>query len=296
MSPQAGRFLTAEWRCLLMLNFEISAEMLHPLVPRGTELDTWNDRALVSVVGFRFLHTKLIGIPIPFHRDFDEVNLRFYVRRKVGRGGNDVVPTLRGGTFSRSVPSRSAGTTFDLWRRGVVFIKEIVPRWMVSCVARTVYNENYVTRRMRHKLFPPTPEAPGRVEYQWKNDGRWNRMAATISGEPTLADPDSEEAFIAEHYWGYTRQRDGGAAEYEVQHPPWRVWQAENIEFDCDAKAQYGAEFAVALSRKPTSAFVAEGSRIVVRRGVRIASPRICPGISRHNRGLTDLSRPVRIE
>jgi uncharacterized protein YqjF (DUF2071 family) len=242
MSKHPGKFLTAQWRDLLMLNFEISPEIVRPFVPQGTELDTWNGKTFVSVVGFRFLYTRLLGVPIPFHRNFDEVNLRFYVRRHALEG----------------------------WQRGVVFIKEIVPRWMVSCVARTVYNENYVTRRMRHEVTPPTPQAPGRVEYKWKNDGQWNRISATIAGEPAFARPQSEETFITEHYWGYTRQRDGGTVEYQVEHPPWRVWQAEGVEFDCDAKAMYGPEFALALSRKPSSAFVAEGSGVVLRRGRRL--------------------------
>lgn len=227
-----------------MLNFEIGPEMLQPYLPYGTELDSWNGRTFVSVVGFRFLYTKVLGIPIPFHRNFDEVNLRFYVRRRCERD--------------------------DGWRRGVVFIKEIVPRWMVSCVARTVYNENYVTRCMRHEVVLPTPHSPGRVEYEWKNEGRWNRIAAAISGEPILAAPDSEEAFITEHYWGYTRQRDGGTAEYQVEHPRWRVWQPVSVEFDCDAKAMYGPDFALALSQKPSSVFVADGSEIVVRKGRRL--------------------------
>lgn len=225
-----------------MLNFEIDPNILQPYVPRGTELDLWHGKMFVSVVGFRFLYTKLLGLPIPFHRNFDEVNLRFYVRRQADDG----------------------------LRRGVVFIKEIVPRWMVSCVARTAYNENYVTRRMRHHVELPTPESPGRVEYQWKNDGQWNRIAAIITGEPILTGSDSEETFITEHYWGYTRQRDGGTAEYQVEHPPWRVWQAANVAFDCDVKALYGTDFFAALTQKPSSSFVAEGSTIVVRRGRRI--------------------------
>jgi hypothetical protein len=124
---------------------------------------------------------------------------------------------------------------------------------------------------MRHEVVLPTPHAPGRVEYEWKNEGHWNRIAAKITGEPIFAGPDSEESFITEHYWGYTRQRDGGTVEYAVEHPPWRVWHAANVEFDCDAKAMYGPDFALALSRKPTSAFVAEGSGIVVRKGKGIA-------------------------
>ena len=242
MPDQPGTFLTAEWRHLLMLNFPIDPEMLRLYVPRGTELDSWNGTTLVSLVGFRFLYTKLLGVPIPFHRNFDEVNLRFYVRYKAG----------------------------NEWRRGVVFIKEIVSRWMVSCVARTVYNENYVTRRMRHTIESSTTSTPGRVCFEWKNAGRWNRIGAVIRGEPMPANSGSEEEFITEHYWGYTAQRDGGTAEYEVEHPPWRVWQAEEIEIACDAESHYGSAFAAVLVGKPSSAFVADGSAIVVRKGRRI--------------------------
>ncbi len=79
MAP--GAFLTAEWRHLAMLSYEIDPELLQPLVPRGTDLDTWQGRTYVSVVGFLFLRTRVLGIPVPFHRNFEEVNLRFYVRR-----------------------------------------------------------------------------------------------------------------------------------------------------------------------------------------------------------------------
>jgi uncharacterized protein YqjF (DUF2071 family) len=243
MSAQAGRFLTAEWRNLLMLNYTIDPDVLIPYVPRGTELEQWNGRTLVSVVGFRFLYTRLLGVPVPFHRNFDEINLRFYVRRRVD----------------------------DEWRRGVVFIKEIVPRWIVSCVARTVYNENFVTRSMRSRIEAPSAGTEGSVRYEWKDAGRWNRLFAVISGEPQVSGEETEETFITEHYWGYTRQRDGGTIEYEVEHPRWRVWSAPKAELDCDIQAVYGPNFAAALGEKPSSAVVAEGSAIVVRRGTRVA-------------------------
>src|SRR6185503_10439864 len=104
---------TAHWRFLMMLNYEVDPSVLHPLVPRGTELDTWHGRTYASVVGFLFLDTRVLGLAIPFHRDFEEVNLRFYVRRREA----------------------------EAWRRGVVFIKEIVPRWAIATVARVAYNE-----------------------------------------------------------------------------------------------------------------------------------------------------------
>jgi uncharacterized protein YqjF (DUF2071 family) len=78
-------FLTAEWQHLVMLNYEVDAGLLVPFVPAGTELDDWKDKIFVSLVGFLFLNTKLLGfLPIPMHSNFEEVNLRFYVRRHTG--------------------------------------------------------------------------------------------------------------------------------------------------------------------------------------------------------------------
>ncbi|MGH9837663.1 MAG: YqjF family protein [Blastocatellia bacterium] len=231
-----GKFLTAEWRQLVMLNYEIDPGVLQPMVPRGTELDQWQGQSYVSVVGFLFLKTRVLGVPIPFHRNFEEINLRFYVRRRGPEG----------------------------WRRGVVFIKEIVPRRAIATVARVVYNENYVARAMRHRV------ENNLIEYEWREDRDWNRIRVKTSSEAQVLTTGSEEEFITEHYWGYAAQRDGGTVEYRVEHPPWRVWQVSNVEFRCDVERVYGGQFVEYLRAKPASAFVADGSAIVVRKGVRI--------------------------
>ncbi len=231
-------FLTAEWRSLVMLNYAVDRPILEPLVPRGVELDLWEGRALVSRVGFRFLDCRVLGVPIPFLRDFEEVNLRFYVRRKVD----------------------------GVWRRGVVFVREIVPRRAIALVARVAYNEPYVALPMRHEA----PKCGGDFSYAWKLGGRWNSLAAHTRGESSPIAPGSAEEFIFDHYWGYTRQRDGGTVEYEVEHPAWRVWQTDRAHLDCDAGALHGAQFIEPLCAKPHSAFVAEGSPVSVRRGARV--------------------------
>lgn len=248
MTAPAPAFLTAEWRDLVMLNYEVDAKVLSTRVPPGTELDAWQGRTLVSLVGFRFLRTRVLGIPIPFHRDFEELNLRFYVRRRGPEG----------------------------WRRGVVFVKELVPKWAIAWVARTVYNENYVSLPMRHRVIAPGSSegtAEGIAEYEWRHGGRWNRLSARIHGTPSLPPAGSEEEFITEHYWGYALQRNRSSLEYQVEHPQWAVWSATDPVFDADAGALYGAEFAPFLAEKPVSAFVAVGSPIVVRKGV------LAPGV-----------------
>jgi uncharacterized protein len=233
-------FLTAEWRHLAMLNYEVDPRLLAPFVPAGTTLDCWNGKALVSLVGFRFLKTQVLGIPFPFHRNFDEVNLRFYVRREDG-------------------PS---------FKRGVVFIREIVPRWLIAAVASRFYNEHYIALPMSHDIR--ISDAAAQVEYRWKFNGNWNRLTLKADSGPVLPQRNSEQEFITEHYWGYAAQPDGSCVEYQVQHPQWKTWTAREARFEGCADELYGREFGTVLKGPPTSAFLAEGSAVSVYRGLRL--------------------------
>jgi uncharacterized protein YqjF (DUF2071 family) len=242
-APVPGRFLSASWRFLALINYEIDGDVLRPFVPRGILLDAFEGRTYVSVVGFRFLDTRVLGMAIPFHRDFNEINLRFYVRRLGPEG----------------------------WRRGVVFIREIVPRRAIALVARAVYNEPYVSRRMSHRIdLPAGRPGSGLVEYAWHEGARRSFLRARTRGVAEPPVPGSAEEFITEHYWGYARQRDSGCVEYRVEHVPWNVWQTTEAELDCDVARSYGAPFSACLGAAPSSAFVADGSPVVVRHGVRI--------------------------
>jgi uncharacterized protein YqjF (DUF2071 family) len=241
---RARPFLTARWRHLAILNFEVDPAILAPRTPRGTELDAWRGRTYVSVVGFLFEDTRVRGWLVPFHRRFEEVNLRFYVRRRTEEG----------------------------WRRGVVFVRELVPRAAVALVARALYNENYLCVPMGHDVVGSAAGA-SRVEavaYRWTFAGRPGDLSVSVAEEPRPLAPGSEEEFITEHYWGYAGQRDGGTAEYRVDHPPWRVAPALRARLDCDAASLYGPSFAEALGAEPASAFLAEGSDVAVFRGARL--------------------------
>ena len=224
-----------------MLNYEIAPALLAPFVPRGTSLDLWDERALVSVVGFRFLDTRVVGVPIPFHRNFDEVNLRFYVKRE-----------LPGGEV----------------RRGVVFIRELVPKPLIAWVARALYNEPYRALPMVSRTPHEPTEAPGLVYYSWRrrtaNGEMGEHVGARGEGDASVPAVGTEAQFITEHYWGYTRQRDGSTIEYEVRHPSWRVWTAEYADLRVDVATLYGPEFVQPLAAPPRSAFVAEGSPVSV--------------------------------
>lgn len=233
-------FLTTEWRHLAMLNYEIDPGVLEPHLPAGTELDTWKGIYYISVVGLMFLNTRLYGVSVPFHRDFEEINLRFYVRREV------------------------AGEV----RRGVVFIKEIVPKPAITVVARTFYNENYVTMPTSHSIDKDGSSLS--VAYQWKQPNFIHSLDVRAEGSPILLRDDTEEEFIAEHYWGYAVQRDGGTLEYEVEHPRWRVWRIHDAILNSDVEGLYGPQFAEHIDGAPASALLAEGSPVIVRRGIRL--------------------------
>jgi len=231
-------FLTAEWRWLAMLNHRVAPELLRPFVPAGTELDAWDGATWLSVVGFLFRDTRVLGVPVPFHRHFEEVNLRFYVRREVG---GEV-------------------------RRGVVFLRELVPRRAIAAVARLTYEEPYLALPMRHRLGPPDAAtgAPARVEYAWRHRGSWCALSVEPVGAARALVPGSEEEFITEHYWGYTAQRDGGTVEYRVEHPSWRVWPVRAARLTGNVAPLYGADVAAAIAGPPDSAFLADGSPIAV--------------------------------
>jgi uncharacterized protein YqjF (DUF2071 family) len=226
-------FLTANWRYLAMLNYRIDPRLIMPLVPPGTEIDYENGETFVSVVGFLFLDTRLLGLAIPLHRDFEEVNLRFYVRK------------------------RSA----DTWRRGVVFIRELVPRRAVALVARGFYGEPYVALPMRHEIVDD--EAGVSAEYSWRRSKKWESLRMSATGEPQSIPAGSHAEFITEHYWGYTCVR-GGCSEYRVEHPRWRIWNVDRFELDADVATLYGSQFAETLSNQPRSAFIADGSHVQV--------------------------------
>lgn len=222
-----------------MLNYEVDPDLLAARVPRGTELETWHGHALVSVVGFRFVDVRLLGFAVPGHRNFDEVNLRFYVRRPLGNGA---------------------------WRRGVVFIKEIVPRRLVATVARWLYHEPYLRLPMRHEVDARAiaSRRPFGVRYEWKHEGRWHAISGRARGDPNEFAPGSEAEFITEHYWGYTVLPGGRTNEYQVDHPAWRVWRLSDARLDGDVGPLYGPGLADALRAPPRSAFLADGSAVSV--------------------------------
>jgi hypothetical protein len=237
----AKTFLTSEWRKLIMANYVVAEDVLQPYLPVGTELDRYEGRCYVSLVGFLFQDTRLKSVPIPFHRTFEEVNLRFYVQHTKPTGER---------------------------RRGVVFISELVPRFALRLVANTIYGENYATVPLQHHWEENGEQRS--VRYQWRYKGRRNELQVSAALHPQPIEANSAEEFFTEHCWGYTK-RGAWTSEYEVLHPRWMIYPVLQRSIDVDFGALYGSGFASLAARPPESILLAEGSKIEVRSGERIA-------------------------
>ncbi|WP_433813815.1 YqjF family protein [Flavobacterium johnsoniae] len=228
-------FLKAEWKNLALFNYEVDREILEKYLPEGTEIDIWNNKCYVSLVGFMFKNTKVLGIKVPFHVDFEEVNLRFYVKR-----------------FENGE-----------WKRGVVFIKEIVPKKAITFIANTLYQEHYETQKMRHEIIESNNT--NTFIYQWKNDKEWNTIELETKKVLTQIETNTEAEFITEHYFGYTKIDQETTFEYEVTHPRWEQYEVLNHRIDIDFEKNYGSDFGFLQTQKPTSVFLAKGSKITVK-------------------------------
>jgi uncharacterized protein YqjF (DUF2071 family) len=232
------KFLTARWKDLIMANYEVDPSLLAPRVPTGTELDLQDGKCFVSLVGFMFLNTRVLGLPIPFHVNFEEVNLRYYVKRETG----------------------------GELRRAVCFVKEIVPRFAIATVARGVYGEPYECWSMSHARTKTT------VSYEWSKGGHSNRLSVEIDESVGVPAEGSHGEFIIEHYWGYTDRGNGRVDEYKVEHPKWELFSVKNELINVDFGATYGDEFAFLASQKPYSILLAKGSEVAVYKGARISA------------------------
>jgi uncharacterized protein YqjF (DUF2071 family) len=230
------KFLTAKWKDLIMANYEVEPSLLSSRLPKGTEIDLHEGRCFVSLVGFMFLDTRVLGMPVPFHVNFEEVNLRFYVRRDSGRE----------------------------IRRGVVFVKEIVPRFAIATVARVFYGEPYEAWNMDHTRDDKL------VRYQWSKGGAANSISVEISENLGVPASDSHGEFIIEHYWGYTRRGENRTDEYKVEHPKWELFSTENVQLNVDFGSTYGSEFAFLSGQQPSSVLLAKGSEVSVYKGARL--------------------------
>ena len=227
-------FLKAKWENIIMANYEIEPKILIPFLPKGVDLDLYDGKAYISLVGFMFKNTKLFNIPIPLLGTFEEINLRFYVTRKDG----------------------------NQTKRGVVFINETIPYKLVAWMANKLYKEHYTVVPTKNDIR--SNEKSQKIEFKWLLNKKWNSIFVEAEIESEKMKKNSLEKFIYEHYYGYTKIDEQKTEEYQLQHPSWKVHEVVNYKIDCDFEAMYGESFSVLNQTKPTAVFIAEGSKVAV--------------------------------
>ncbi len=230
-----ANFLTARWANLIMANYEVSPSLLLPYIPNGTALDYYKGKTYVSLVGFRFINTKIFRIPIPRLGNFEEINLRFYVTRKEG----------------------------NAVKRGVVFINETVPYKPIAWLANKLYKEHYITIPTRHSWKIGADSKS--VAYEWKMNNSWNCLKVNAGMQKQTMQEGSIEEFIFEHYYGYTKVSHLVTEEYQVAHARWVTNPVNNTEINCDFEAMYGKTFSGLSLEQPSSVLLAEGSEIAIK-------------------------------
>lgn len=227
-------FLSAEWRKLAFANYIIDQNILKDYLPSGTKLDLWQGNCYVSLVGMMFKNTRILGVKIPYHIDFEEVNLRFYVKRFEGAQ----------------------------WRRGVVFIKEIVPKSAITFVANNLYNENYDTMKMDHSWKDMASQRL--IEYRWGKTEK-NNILSMLSGlNPIDIKAGSETEFILENYLGFAKVNAKKTYQYTVKHPRWQIYNVEDYKVDVNFGSIYGKDFDFLSKVKPHSVILVEGSEVSI--------------------------------
>ncbi len=235
-------FLSATWEYLAMFNYEVDPEILKPHLPPFTQIDYYQGKAIVSVVGFLFNNTKVMGIKWPGFVNFEEVNLRYYIKYFDG----------------------------SEWRRGVGFISEIVPSRIIATMANVLYNEHYSVAKMNHSINYASENID--ILYNWrKKHGYFNAMSISANKNLQSILPGSEEEFIFEHYFGYNKLNENATIEYSLTHPRWQIYPVINYSLNCNVGELYGKEFVPFIQDiNPLSVMIAKGSGVSVKMPRRI--------------------------
>ena len=222
--------LTAYWTNLLAATFEADETLLNKFLPRGTELNTWHGKYLISIVAFMFSKPAILNISAPFYRSFEEINLRFYVRYKEN----------------------------DQWKKGVVFIKEIAPARIIGLTAGWLYQENFIYLPLKHKFY--ANNKCQYISYSCKVKNQWGHLNMVCSSKDNEPGSERVQTFVRDHYWGYTKKSNNNTAEFLIEHRLWKIYQATDYDLNLNIGEIYGKDFTDLFLQKPISVILMDGS------------------------------------
>lgn len=227
-------FLKAQWKELTLVNFALEPDFLINILPVGLDPDLLHGKAYASLVAFDFESIRVGGIPWPGYTQFPELNLRVYVR------------------------CSEAG------RRGVFFIRELIPGKIPTAIARVAYNEPYsacpLTRS--HQALVNGAQVQ-RTDWIWK--GAPNYLEVEVGPETMMPATDEDANWFKEQEWGFGHSRLGELLRYHVTHPRWMVRKVHRCDYEVDWLGLYGPIWARQLEgAEPDSLMHCIGSEIAV--------------------------------
>lgn len=196
MKSNKKLFMSCSWTNLLYVNFRIDAKLINALLPKDLEADLFDGFAILSFVGFRFTDARLLGIKIPFHQKFPEINLRTYVKSKKN-------PT----------------------EKGIYFISEMVPKFMTYFVGKFIFGEPFSRINVQEILNENS------FGYKIENKNEGLEMSAILSQNLNEQIKNKEEEFIVDRVFAFCGKANKKSKKYEVQHPKWNLMKAENSNY-----------------------------------------------------------------
>ncbi|WP_424494544.1 YqjF family protein [Salinimicrobium sp. GXAS 041] len=224
--------LTAEWKNLVFANYTVPPQLIEKYLPAHTKPDFYNGKCYLSLVGFQFKNVKVANLKIPFNNDFEEINLRFYVKRFDGAK----------------------------WRKGVIFISQIADKAALNTLANVLFQENY--QKLVTKQHISEDDTSINARYSWRFKDEWQHLEAKSGIVASPFQENSEEEFLMDRPWGYGKRNNEETNEYKVSHPDWPIFEVEEYSVKVDFSLLFGPEFNILSSATPKSVILAEGSTV----------------------------------
>ncbi|MDC0257422.1 DUF2071 domain-containing protein [Crocinitomicaceae bacterium] len=219
---------------MISANYVVDPEFIKKYIPKGTELELFEGKCYVSLVAFLYSNTKLMKVPVPFHRKFEEINLRLYVKRKIGE---------------------------NEWRSEVAFPKLFFPKRAVSIVANTIYKEKYETRRMNHSWSEDSEYLHTRYGIK---KGDWHNINVVTNKQAEPIAPNTPEHLFSKHYWGTAQINNEKCTVYEVDRSEWNIYKTVDSDISFDFASVFGSDFHALTNLEPESVQLFDGSPVTV--------------------------------
>lgn len=195
------KFMEQHWSDLLLLHWPISPKVLRPTIPDDLELDLFEGQAWASVVGFHLSGLRMRPIRwIPW-KDFDEVNLRTYVKTSDGKRG----------VWFHSLDSTDM---FAVLGARILYGLAYRPAKITRSLSKQAISYQSYTNRLFKKV-------PARIDAQLDKSVGTSKIAR----EPL-------DRFLLERYRFWARRKVGErSSSAQIRHRPYDAMRLQKAEY-----------------------------------------------------------------